>query len=117
MRPIDADSLAAKYMKKPPDYYHTSQIVGEIAAEPTIGGWINENDTDSAETFMWYTDVEEVETNDVADREKVIKELTEIYDEAYDRWVHRPYIEDKLITLITDVIPNALALLQEGIEE
>ena len=47
------------------------------------------------------------------DREKVIKELTEIYDEAYDRWVHRPYIEDKLITLIRDGIPDALALLRE----
>lgn len=47
------------------------------------------------------------------DREKVIEGLTEIYDEAYDRWVHRQYIEDKLITLIGDYIPNALALLRE----
>jgi len=47
------------------------------------------------------------------DREKVINELTEIYDEAYDRWVHRPYIEDKLVTLIRDDIPDALALLKE----
>ena len=47
------------------------------------------------------------------DREKVIKELTEICDEAYDRWVHRPYIEDKLVTLIRDNIPDALALLRE----
>ena len=36
MRPIDADALAAKYMEKPPDYYHTSQIVGEITAAPTV---------------------------------------------------------------------------------
>ncbi|MBR4457361.1 MAG: hypothetical protein IKS31_00155 [Clostridia bacterium] len=47
------------------------------------------------------------------DKEKVINELTEIYDEAYDRWVHRPYIEDKLITLIKDGIPDALAILRE----
>ncbi len=47
------------------------------------------------------------------DREKVIKELTEIYDEAYDRWVHRPYVEDKLVTLIRDGIPDVLALLRE----
>lgn len=49
----------------------------------------------------------------MTDKENVIKGLTEIYDEAYDRWVHRPYIEDKLVTLIRDGIPNALALLQE----
>lgn len=40
MRPIDADTLAAKYMEKPPDYYHTSQIVGEITAAPTVDDWI-----------------------------------------------------------------------------
>ena len=43
---------------------------------------------------------------------KVIKGLTAIEDEAYDRWVHRPYIEDPLITLIRDNIPDALALLR-----
>ena len=47
------------------------------------------------------------------DREKVIKGLTAIQDEAYDRWVHRQYIEDPLITLIRDNIPDALALLRE----
>ena len=47
------------------------------------------------------------------DMEKVVKGLTEIYDEAYDRWVHRPYIEDKLVTLIRDGIPDALTLLRE----
>lgn len=41
MRPIDADALAAKYMEKPPDYYHTSQIVGEITAAPTVDDWIS----------------------------------------------------------------------------
>ena len=49
----------------------------------------------------------------MSDKEKAIKVLTEIYDEAYDRWVHRPYIEDKLITLIRDSIPDAIALLRE----
>lgn len=49
----------------------------------------------------------------MSDKEKVIKGLREIYDEAYDRWVHRPYIEDKLITLIRDDIPDAIALLRE----
>lgn len=48
----------------------------------------------------------------MSDRDKVINGLTEIYDEAYDRWVHRPYIEDKLITLIKDGIPDALAMLR-----
>lgn len=47
------------------------------------------------------------------DREKVIKELKEIYDEAYDRWVHCQYTQDKLVTLISDDIPDALALLRE----
>lgn len=47
------------------------------------------------------------------DREKVINELTELYDEAYDRWVHRPYIEDNLVALIRDRVPNALSLLWE----
>lgn len=36
MRLIDADALAARYMGTPPDYYHTSQIVGEITAAPTV---------------------------------------------------------------------------------
>lgn len=49
----------------------------------------------------------------MSDMEKVIKELTEIYDEAYDRWVHRPYIEDTLVTLIRDGIPDALTALRE----
>ena len=49
----------------------------------------------------------------MSDREKVIKGLTAIEDEAYDRWVHRQYIEDPLITLIRDNIPDALALLRE----
>ena len=44
MRPIDADALAAKYMEKPPDYYHTSQIVGEITAAPTVDDWISVKD-------------------------------------------------------------------------
>ena len=47
------------------------------------------------------------------DPKKVIKDLTDIYDEAYDRWVHRPYLEDKLVALIRDGIPDALALLRE----
>lgn len=47
------------------------------------------------------------------DREKTVKELIEIYNEAYERWVHRPDIEDKLVTLIRDNIPNALALLKK----
>lgn len=47
------------------------------------------------------------------DREKVIKGLTAIQDEAYDRWVHRQYIEDPLITLIRDNISDALTLLRE----
>lgn len=36
MRLIDADALAARYMGTPPDYYHTTQIVGEITAAPTV---------------------------------------------------------------------------------
>ena len=45
MRHIDADALAAKYLEKPPDYYHTSQIVGEIAAAPTLDDdWIGVED-------------------------------------------------------------------------
>lgn len=47
------------------------------------------------------------------DREKVIRGLQAIQDEAYDRWVHRQYIEDPLITLIRDNISDALALLRE----
>ena len=35
-RLIDADALAAKFMGQPPDYYHTSQVVGEITAAPTV---------------------------------------------------------------------------------
>lgn len=46
MRLIDADALAAKYMGQPPDYYHTSQIVGEITAAPTVKlvPWVNVKD-------------------------------------------------------------------------
>lgn len=47
------------------------------------------------------------------DMEKVVKGLTEIYDEAYDRWVHRQYTQDKLLKLIDETIPDALALLRE----
>ena len=47
------------------------------------------------------------------DRAKAIKGLTAIQDEAYDRWVHRQYIEDPLITLIRDNIPDVIALLRE----
>lgn len=46
-------------------------------------------------------------------QEIAIKKLTEIYDEAYDRWVHRQYIPDKLVTLIRDGIPDVLAPLRE----
>jgi len=49
----------------------------------------------------------------VTKQEIAIKRLTEIYDEAYDRWVHRQYIPDKLVTLIRDGIPDVLALLRE----
>lgn len=44
MRLIDADALAAKYMGTPPDYYHTTQIVGEITAAPTV----------KQEPALWY---------------------------------------------------------------
>ena len=47
------------------------------------------------------------------DREKIIKGLTDIYDEAYDRWVHCQYSQDKLLMLIDKTIPDALALLRE----
>ena len=47
------------------------------------------------------------------DREKAIKGLTAIQDEAYDRWVHRQYIEDPLITLIKENISDVLDLLRE----
>ena len=36
MRLIDAHALAAHFMCLPPDYYHTSYIVGEIMAAPTV---------------------------------------------------------------------------------
>ena len=46
MRLIDADALAARYMSAPPDYYHTSHIVGEITSAPTVKtqGWISVKD-------------------------------------------------------------------------
>lgn len=45
-RLIDADALAARYMSAPPDYYHTTQIVGEITSAPTVKmqGWISVKD-------------------------------------------------------------------------
>ena len=45
-RLIDADALAARYMSAPPDYYHTSHIVGEITSAPTVKtqGWISVKD-------------------------------------------------------------------------
>ena len=46
-------------------------------------------------------------------REKVIKGLTAIQDEAYDRWVHQQYHEDSLVTLIEKNIADAIALLKE----
>ena len=46
------------------------------------------------------------------DIEKVIEELTEIHDEAYDRWSRRPYVEDELLSLIK-ATSDALALLWE----
>lgn len=36
MRLIDAEALAQHFMNKQPDYYHTSYIVGEITAAPTV---------------------------------------------------------------------------------
>ena len=47
------------------------------------------------------------------DREKVIKGLTDIYDEAYSRWVHCQYTQDKMLFLIDKTMPDALALLRE----
>ena len=46
------------------------------------------------------------------DRKKVLKGLTDICDEAYDRWVHSQYIKDKLLTLISETIPDAIALVR-----
>lgn len=59
--------------------------------------------------------VEQMERGDseMIDREKVMKGLTAIQDEAYDRLAHRQYIKDPLITLIRDNISDALALLRE----
>lgn len=51
--------------------------------------------------------------NMIPDREKVIKGLTELYDEAYERWVHCQYTQDKLVILIRGNIPNALSLLKD----
>ena len=36
MRLIDADALMYRFIDKPPDYYHTSYIVGEINTSPTV---------------------------------------------------------------------------------
>lgn len=50
----------------------------------------------------------------MTDKEKVIKGLTDIYyNEAYDRWVHCQYTQDKLLMLIDKTIPDALAILRE----
>lgn len=49
----------------------------------------------------------------MADREKVIRGLQAIYDEAYDRWVHTQYETDRLVTLVAKFVPNALVLLKE----
>lgn len=47
------------------------------------------------------------------DRDTVIRGLTAIQDEAYDRWVHQQYHEDVLVTLVKENISDALALLKE----
>ena len=49
----------------------------------------------------------------MTDREKAINGLTDIYDEAYDRWVHCQYNQDKLLMLIDETIPNVLSILRE----
>jgi DNA-directed RNA polymerase subunit RPC12/RpoP len=36
MRLGDLDALMHRFMDKPPDYYHTSYIVGEINTTPTV---------------------------------------------------------------------------------
>ena len=59
MRPIDADALAARYMSAPPDYYHTSHIVGEITSAPTVKtqGWISVKDRlpeESGRYLCWF---------------------------------------------------------------
>ena len=51
----------------------------------------------------------------MADRQKVINGLTDIDDEAYDRWVHCQYTQDKLLMLIKETIPDAIALLTEQV--
>ncbi len=45
--------------------------------------------------------------------EKVIQGLTDICDEAYERWARCPYTEDKLLTLIKWKMPGAIAMLKE----
>ena len=47
------------------------------------------------------------------DRQEVLKGLKEIEDEAYCRWVHRPYVPDKLVTLFGKYLPSIIALLKE----
>ena len=41
---IDAETLAAHFMCLPPGYYHTSYIVGEITAAPTVHGLDSEKE-------------------------------------------------------------------------
>lgn len=49
----------------------------------------------------------------MVDRQEVLKGLKEIEDEAYCRWVHRPYVPDKLVTLFGKYLPSIVALLKE----
>ena len=49
----------------------------------------------------------------MANLEKVIRGLQAIHDEAYDRWVHTQYGTDKLVALMSEVVPDALTLLRE----
>ena len=48
----------------------------------------------------------------MADRERVIKGLQEISDEAYSRWVHQQYTRDKLIIGIGTYVEEAIKLLK-----
>ena len=47
------------------------------------------------------------------DLEKISRGLQAIHDEAYDRWVHTQYTTDKLVTLVSEVVPDAIAMLAE----
>lgn len=51
------------------------------------------------------------------DRAQVLTGLKDIYDEAYDRWVHRQFVPDKLIDLIRENIPMAFELFLEEKKE